>query len=280
MIHEPFKLGDPMNTTFTQALAIACTAATTLAGAVHNADFIPAVQNGKIVVGALDPDTNEVVYPSQIKSAILGTEGFPNFTNNPGFNSELGALVPGMTIGFNILSAPRVWDETNEDFETIASEQLIVRAAAQNITAPSTDTVVPGIVFGQASFDAAASFHHHMQFLLEGGLPPAIDGVWLLELELWSESASIEASDPIYIVFGQGTGIPNIETAVTWIEDNLIASPCLADLTGDQSLNFLDVSAFLEAFGQQNAAADFTNDGQFNFLDVSSFLSAFASGCP
>jgi hypothetical protein len=269
-----------MNTTLTHALAVACTATSCLAGAVHNADFIPAVQDGKIVVGAVDPDTDEVVYPSQIKSAIFGTEGFPNFTNNPGFNSELGALVPGMTIGFSILSAPRVWDETNENFETIASEQLIVRAAAQNIVAPSTDIVVPGIVFGQASLDAAASFHHHMQFLLEGGLPPAIDGVWLLELELWSENASIEASDPIYVVFGQGTGVPNIETAVTWIEDNLIASPCLADLTGDQSLNFLDVSAFLEAFGQQDPVADFTNDGQFNFLDVSSFLAAYASGCP
>lgn len=55
---------------------------------------------------------------------------------------------------------------------------------------------------------------------------------------------------------------------------------CAADLTGDGALNFLDVSAFLTAFGNQDNAADFTLDGQYNFLDVSAFLSAFGNGCP
>ncbi len=247
---------------------------------VHSADFIPAVQDGKLVVGAVDPDLGQVVYPSPIKAAVLGAEGFPNFTNDPGFNSELGALNPGMTIGFNILRAPRIWDETNMNFDTIASEQITVRAAGQNILTPLSDVVVPGVVFGQASFDASASFHHHMQYLLNGAIPPAIDGVWLLELELWSESSSIEASDPLYIVFGQGDGEDDIEDAIAWIEDNLIGSPCLVDLSNDGSLNFLDVSAFLSAFAAQDPVADFNPDGQFNFLDVSAFLSAFSNGCP
>jgi hypothetical protein len=55
---------------------------------------------------------------------------------------------------------------------------------------------------------------------------------------------------------------------------------CPADLTGDGMLNFLDVSAYLTAFGMMDPAADFTGDGLFNFLDVSSFLSAFGMGCP
>jgi hypothetical protein len=55
---------------------------------------------------------------------------------------------------------------------------------------------------------------------------------------------------------------------------------CLADLSGDGSLNFLDVSAFLAAFGNQDPIADFTGEGDFNFLDVSAFLSAFGAGCP
>lgn len=55
---------------------------------------------------------------------------------------------------------------------------------------------------------------------------------------------------------------------------------CAADLTGEGDLNFLDVSAFLSAFGSQDPVADFTGEGQFNFLDVSAFLSAFGLGCP
>jgi len=53
-----------------------------------------------------------------------------------------------------------------------------------------------------------------------------------------------------------------------------------ADLTEDGSLNFLDVSAYLVAYGKQDLAADFTSDGSFNFLDVSAFLAAFGAGCP
>lgn len=58
------------------------------------------------------------------------------------------------------------------------------------------------------------------------------------------------------------------------------SSSCPADLTGEGQLNFLDVSAFLDAFGSMDPIADFTSDGSFNFLDVSAFLDAFAAGCP
>ncbi len=58
------------------------------------------------------------------------------------------------------------------------------------------------------------------------------------------------------------------------------AGVCPADLTGDGDLNFLDVSAFLAAFGNQDPIADFQADGDFNFLDVSAFLAAFGAGCP
>lgn len=55
---------------------------------------------------------------------------------------------------------------------------------------------------------------------------------------------------------------------------------CLPDLTGDGSLDFFDVSAFLTAFGNGDASADFTGDGSFDFFDVSAFLTAFSMGCP
>lgn len=55
---------------------------------------------------------------------------------------------------------------------------------------------------------------------------------------------------------------------------------CRADINGDRKLNFLDVSAFLVAFGQQESGADFVGDGSLNFLDVSAFLQEFGVGCP
>lgn len=59
-----------------------------------------------------------------------------------------------------------------------------------------------------------------------------------------------------------------------------IALDCAADLTGDGSLDFFDVSAFLAAFAAMDPDADFTGDGVFNFFDVSAFLAAYSDGCP
>lgn len=55
---------------------------------------------------------------------------------------------------------------------------------------------------------------------------------------------------------------------------------CTADLNGDLSLDFFDVSAFLGAFMSQDPIADFNDDLQFNFFDVSAFLNAYNAGCP
>ena len=56
--------------------------------------------------------------------------------------------------------------------------------------------------------------------------------------------------------------------------------PCAPDLTGDGTLNFFDISAFLAAFSAMDPVADFNNDGAFNFFDISAFLTAFSAGCP
>jgi IgA peptidase M64 len=58
------------------------------------------------------------------------------------------------------------------------------------------------------------------------------------------------------------------------------SSVCVADLNGDGSLNFLDVSQYLTLFGQQDPIADMNDDGSWNFLDVSGFLGLYSAGCP
>lgn len=57
-------------------------------------------------------------------------------------------------------------------------------------------------------------------------------------------------------------------------------SACAADITGDGSLDFFDISGFLSAFSAGDMVADFNGDGSFDFFDISAFLSAFAAGCP
>lgn len=62
-------------------------------------------------------------------------------------------------------------------------------------------------------------------------------------------------------------------------ESNFACS--LADLNGDDQLDFYDVSAFLVAYtGGNEDVADLNGDGLLNFFDVSVFLVAFEDGCP
>jgi hypothetical protein len=51
-----------------------------------------------------------------------------------------------------------------------------------------------------------------------------------------------------------------------------------ADLNQDGTLDFFDVSIFLNAFNNSDPIADFNGDMQFNFFDVSIFLTAFNEG--
>ncbi len=57
-------------------------------------------------------------------------------------------------------------------------------------------------------------------------------------------------------------------------------SACLADLNNDDSLDFVDISNFINMYGLQDPAVDFNGDSEWDFLDVSAFIGAFTKGCP
>ncbi len=55
---------------------------------------------------------------------------------------------------------------------------------------------------------------------------------------------------------------------------------CIPDFTGDGTLDFFDVQAFLDAFAAQDPAADINGDTLFDFFDIQIYLSLFSAGCP
>lgn len=76
-------------------------------------------------------------------------------------------------------------------------------------------------------------------------------------------------------------GAPNDQNISTdFASAYLFTNACLADINRDGNLNFLDVSAYLNAFANHDPVADFILDRNYNFIDVSQFLTAFTSGCP
>ncbi|MDF1809450.1 MAG: GC-type dockerin domain-anchored protein [Phycisphaerales bacterium] len=169
-------------------------------------------------------------------------------------------LTPGAIMGLSLTAGGSVrLVELDLDNNSIASE-----------------TSVFGIGFNP-------QFETGLDFASDGTLYAVIQGYDEVSPDVFEEiSSHLYTIDPSN---GSAFDLGVIEGESTWDAVTLVideaAQNCLvADLNNDGELNFFDVSAFLNAFSNQDPVADFTSDGEFNFFDVSEFLAQYAIGCP
>jgi hypothetical protein len=239
-------------------------------GQLHEGDIVVRAAGGAIQTGIADPQTGEPIWDARV---FLGTFGeFPNFTNDPGLDSPSEAFPQGTGIGFDILKALRVWD--GEAFEEIPEERIKVRKGALLVETPAMDEVVPGFVFGEAN--AGRKFHHHVGYTL---LDPAGDGIYLMELALWTDDPGIGPSLPIFIVFNQNRSVDEHREAAEWVEDQ-IPGECIADCDGSGLLDLFDFLCFTNGFNAGDPGADLTGDGVLDLFDFLAFVNLFNAGCP
>ncbi|MEQ8769273.1 MAG: hypothetical protein RIB60_02065 [Phycisphaerales bacterium] len=249
------------------------------AAQLHTGDYAVQIDASALQLGGV-VGTGAAEFPFPLRSGVFGNEGFANFTNDPGVDSVPGALIPGMAIGFDVTAALREWDGT--DFDTISDDTVSIRDGGVIVaTTPPTDSTVAGTIFGTADSDSAAVFHHHVQFFLNYPSTTPVDGVWLFTWDLWTDEPGIERSGDAYIVFAQGTGTAQLDDAVAWVEDNLLASPCVADCDGSGTLNLDDIDCFVAGFlASDLGLADCDGSGTLNLDDIDCFVSGFLAGCP
>tara|TARA_R110000782_G_scaffold53205_11_gene113445 strand:- start:498 stop:1868 length:1371 start_codon:yes stop_codon:yes gene_type:complete len=88
--------------------------------------------------------------------------------------------------------------------------------------------------------------------------------------------SGVAAFGPCDLVFAGETLFP-YRPAFARLQDS---AGCVADFSGDGTLNFADIAAFLDAFNAGDPAADLDGDGNLSFFDVSDFIAAFLAGCP
>ncbi|MFG0247067.1 MAG: GC-type dockerin domain-anchored protein [Phycisphaerales bacterium JB052] len=81
-------------------------------------------------------------------------------------------------------------------------------------------------------------------------------------------------------VYARARSINDSGAASSQVDMQLTLPSCAADLNGDGSLDFFDVSMFLTAYSAMDPVADFNGDGSYDFFDVSAFLTAYNAGCP
>ncbi|MEM7622274.1 MAG: GC-type dockerin domain-anchored protein [Planctomycetota bacterium] len=229
-----------------------------------------------VETGTFTPE-GDLIWGERVNRAVMGLAGNTNFAGDPGFENTPGAFPVGLPLGLTIRKALREWDGLT--FDGIAPQQMILVKFFNQVPTPLDDTPTPAFGFGAAN--SAGYFHHHVGFAFDSATP--VEGAFLLELELWSGDASNVVSEPLFVVFGQGTdGINEMEAAEEWVRQNLLASPCIADLVEPFGVVDLgDVDAFINAFVSSDSAADLVEPfGVVDLQDVDAFISAFLAGCP
>ena len=250
------------------------TVASLTAGAAfaqHAGDvFLEVNSAGRIITGLIDEDKNSVEDNVRVFGSEFG-EFFPDFTDEPGFDSEEGTFAPGSGIGFTIRRALRKWDGVRFPAEEIPAERIQIRLGALGpVFTPTTDAEVVGFIM---PVNSEGGLHHHPGYTL---LAPASEGIYLLEIDLWSTDSEVLPSKPIWIVFNQEEDDEIHDDAMDWVYKRFV---CPADFNMDRTVDFFDYLDFVQAFADEDPSADVNDDGQVDFFDYLDFVAAFGMGC-
>lgn len=182
-------------------------------GGGHAGDILLQLDGDSRIVTGSETDN---FAPNRVFSGEFGDTGVFNFTTNPGFDAEDGAFPASTLLGFNILDALRVW---NGDGFDLAAETLTISFGSLQRT---TST---GFVAGFGLLTSGqGGWHRHLGFTLNG-VTENDAGVYLLQLDLWHESAAIQNSRPFWIVFNFNENEVEHEAAIEWARANLVLAP-------------------------------------------------------
>jgi hypothetical protein len=234
---------------------------------LHVGDIIVSNTDSQLWPGIINPGTGLPLPGKRAFGAVLGLD-FPNFTSNPGFDTLPGAFSPTSSIGFNIRKALHKWDHI--DFHIIPPEHMQISYGPLGpVSTPDTDVLTPGLTI---AVGPNGQWHRHLSYLLTD---PASDGIYLLELELFSTDPSIQTSRPFWMVFNQNDAA-DFQPALDWVQHHDV---CVPDFNGDGQVNVQDFLAFLSAYAAADPLTDITQDAQVNVQDFLAFLALYAAGC-
>lgn len=239
------------------------------ASAQHAGDVILQVQSGVITTHTWD---GAIAADERVFVSILGTS-FAAFASDPGFDCVAGTFPYPSKNGFDFLRAMRKWD--GAAFIDVPPERIQVEYGPLGpVLTPMDDEVVTGFAI---AVGANGEWHRHLEYTL---LDPASDGLYVMEMRIWSQAEGIGPSPSFWLVFNQNASVSEQAAAVAWVRRHLV---CPADYNGDGFVDIYDFTEFVTCFegGEcpQGMSGDFNNDGFADVYDFTDFVSAFETGC-
>ncbi len=205
------------------------------ASAQKHGDIAPLVENGRIVtwLGIDDPPPGMLIGPERVFGAefLDPGPGLPIINNEPGYLGLAGNPLEGFSLGFNVRTWLRPWDLGGQAFPDLPASTTITLSAPilGAVTTPQTATVVPGLTIPMLP---VGGFDFHFDHELNANTP----GIYLLELELFTNRPGTQNSLPFWVVFNYGLPEPEHEAAIEWVRNNLVPAPGAIVLCGAAGL--------------------------------------------
>ena len=215
--------------------------------------------------------------PRRVFSARFGDTGVTNFTANPGFDAFPSAFHPSFRIGFNMRSPLLVWNGNGFSQTDSGGPTLGEKVKMSFLTANVTTAAVPVAGFSLA-VQPDGGWHRHFSFsiLPASGFATPDAGIYLLELELWPTDPSLSTSESFWIVMNYASNTIDHELAQIWVEDNLAANPCVADIDHDRIVGGTDLATILSNWGG-SGTGDIDSSGFVDGFDLATLLSAWGA---
>ncbi|MFN0134106.1 MAG: hypothetical protein ACKVW3_16450 [Phycisphaerales bacterium] len=202
--------------------ALALAAAFACPALAQHGDVGFRVENNAITTWLADDLSGQFLNPERVFEGELLDLGGIITGDEPGFFGEPGTLA-GARLGFNIRKALRVWDVPFQNLAAIAPTTITITAPlVGSVTTPLLDP--PSPIAGLSVVVTPGGFDFHYDNVLNSTTP----GIYLLELELWTDAPGVANSLPFWYVLNFDMPEPEHEAAVDWVRDNLAPTPATA----------------------------------------------------
>lgn len=226
-----------MNRFFAMALASIFVAGTAQA---QHVDILVArdTTGTKLVSGSADISNGNYVVGARVFGAEFGEDPLlPHLASDPGYNAVTnptgGLALPGNTsLNFNfknitIGSAQSnlfYWDGTGSvNFSPVSAGQTLTasKSGGFSATVDGSPLDVTGFTINPTS--STGFVHKHLDFELTGNGGNPADGIYLVSQQF--QMTSLQASDPIFLVFNSGMTELIHDDATQWVQTNLTPVP-------------------------------------------------------
>jgi hypothetical protein len=188
--------------------------------AAQDVDVGARIAESRVVTWAADHAAGVYLYEERVFEGEFNLVGTAVTAEEPGYFLEPGNAFTGSRIGFNIRAAVREWSTSAQNFDTLSPLTITIGDSVLGVvTTPIADPPVPVPGLSIVVPPAGVDFHFPME--LNGNSP----GIYLLELELFTDIPSTANSLPYWAVLNYGLDPSEHEASIDWVRQNLVPAP-------------------------------------------------------